>query len=105
LGDASYISLAIISYLLSRKMLGGIMRKGILVLIFALVLQYVADFTFLYQSSRGTYLSGKFDDLFYLIAYFVTTSAMIKFYYTYQSLRAPAAPDKPAPAAATTEAA
>ncbi len=87
LGDASYISFAVVSYLLSRKMLGGIMRPGILVLIFALLLQYIADFTFLYQSSRGTYLSGKYDDLMYMIAYFVTTSAMITFYRTYKHLR------------------
>jgi hypothetical protein len=86
-GDAGYISMAIVAYLLSRKMLGGIMRKGILVLIFAFVLQYIADFTFLYQSNRGTYLSGKTDDLLYLIAYFVATSAMIKFHTIYAGLK------------------
>jgi len=106
LGDACYISLAVVAYLLSRKMLGGIMRKGILVLIFALLLQYIADFTFLYQSNRGTYLSGKYDDLFYLIAYFVTTLAMVKFYSTYQSLRvAGPATDKPKADTAGAEAA
>ena len=97
LGDASYISLAIVAYLLSRKMLGGIMRKGILVLIFALVLQYIADFTFLYQSNRGTYLSGKMDDLSYLIAYFVTTTAMIKFHAIYRGLKSNAKTAAPKP--------
>ncbi len=100
LGDASYISLAIVAYLLSRKMLGGIMRKGILVLICALVLQYVADFTFLYQSNRGTYLAGQIDDLLYLIAYFVATTAMIQFHAIYKGLKSgvktPAPEPKPA---------
>lgn len=87
LGDASYISLAIVAYLLSRKMLGGVMRAGILILILALFAQYVSDWTFLYQSSRGTYVPGKFDDLFYLISYFVMATAMIKFFSTYSHLR------------------
>jgi hypothetical protein len=86
IGEACYISVAIVAYLLSRKMLGGIMKAGILLVIFALVVQYVADFTFVYQSNRGTYVAGKFDDLFYLIAYFVMTSAMIKFLTTYKVL-------------------
>jgi hypothetical protein len=94
LGDATYISLAIIAYLLSRKMLGGIMRASIIILIFALIVQYIADFTFLYQSSRGTYLAGKFDDLFYLVAYFITTTAMIRFLSAYQGLSSKAAVPK-----------
>ncbi|MGZ6005035.1 MAG: hypothetical protein ACXWLH_02690 [Candidatus Saccharimonadales bacterium] len=93
-GDALYISMGIIAFLLSRKMLGGIMRAGILILIFALIAQYIADWTFLYQSSRGTYLSGKYDDLFYLIAYFITTTAVIKFHSTYNGLRSRASETK-----------
>jgi len=91
-GDAGYISLAIVAFLLSRKMLGGIMKLGLLILIAALILQYIADFTFLYQSNRGTYMAGNYDDLFYLISYFVTTSAIIKFYTTYKHLKVRAAP-------------
>ena len=87
IGDATYISLAITAYLLSRKLLGGIMRAGIIVVMLALFLQYISDFTFLYQSNRGTYLGGQFDDLFYFISYFVMTAAMIKFYMTYSELR------------------
>lgn len=85
-GDALYISFGIIAFLLSRKMLGGIMRVGILILMLALVAQYAADWTFLFQSSRGTYLSGKYDDLLYFIAYFITTSAMITFLSVYKNL-------------------
>src|SRR4029077_16529139 len=87
MGQAIYISIAITAYLLSRKMLGGIMKAGILLVILALFIQYISYFTFIYQSSRGTYLAGKFDDLFYLISYFAMTIAMIKFYKIYSELR------------------
>jgi hypothetical protein len=87
IGDATYISLAITAYLLTRKSLGGIMRPGILILILALFAQYISDFTFLYQSNRGTYLAGKYDDLSYLITYFIAATAMIRFNAVYANLR------------------
>ncbi len=87
MGEAIYISLAIIAFLLSRKLLGGLMRTGIMFVILALLVQYVSDSNFIYQSSRGTYLGGQYADLLYLIAYYVMTLAMIKFHVTYNSLR------------------
>jgi hypothetical protein len=87
IGEAIYISIAIVAYLLSRKSLGGIMRAGILLVILALVVQYVSDFTFVYQSNRGTYTSGNYDDLFYLIAYFAMTTSMIKFHMIFNGLK------------------
>ncbi len=87
IGEALYISIATVAYLLSRKMLGGIMRSGILLIILALLIQYISDFNFVYQSSRGTYLSGKYADLLYLIAYFAMTSALIRFRTIYHRLR------------------
>lgn len=87
IGQALYISVAIIAYLLSRKMLGGIMKAGIILVIAALVVQYVSDFSFLYEVHRGSYVPGKFDDLFYLIAYFVMTIALIRFHTIYNNLK------------------
>jgi hypothetical protein len=87
MGQAIYIALATTAYLLSRKLLGGIMRAGIVIIILALIVQYIADFTFLYQSSRGTWLTGRWNDLTYLIAYFVMTAAIFKFHSTYNLLR------------------
>ncbi len=87
MGEAAYISLAIIAYLLSRKLLGGVMRAGISLVIFALLVQYVSDFNFIYQSSRGTYFGGKYADLLYLIAYFIIAAAMIKFLAIYRDLK------------------
>ncbi len=87
IGQAGYISIAIMAYLLSRKFLGGIMKPGLLLVIFALFVQYISDFTFIYESHRNAYVPGKFDDLFYLIAYFVMTLAMIKFLTIYKHLK------------------
>jgi len=42
LGQTVYLSLALLTYLLSRKILGGVMRTRILYILFALFLQYVA---------------------------------------------------------------
>lgn len=78
LGQALYVSLAISAYSLSRRVLGGVMRKAILILIAAFVLQYIADFNFLYQSSNGTWLNAGYGDYLYLIAYFVMTLGMIQ---------------------------
>ena len=52
-----------------------------------LCIQYASDFTFLYQSSRATFVAGNFDDLLYFTAYFVTATAMISFLKTYVSLQ------------------
>jgi hypothetical protein len=87
IGEAIYVSIATVAYLLSRKLLGGVMKAGILLVILALVIEYISDFTFVYQSNRGTYVGGEYDDLFYLIAYLAMSTAMIKFYTIYVQLR------------------
>ena len=87
IGQACYISIAIVAYLLSRKIMGGIMRAGFVLVVLALFVQYISDFTFIFQSHRNTYVPGKFDDLFYLIAYFAMTTALIKFRRIYNTLQ------------------
>lgn len=86
MGQAIYISIAITAYLVSRKLLGGVMKSGIVLVILALFIQYISDFSFIYQNSRGAYIPGKFVDLIYLISYFAMTVAMIKFHTIYNSL-------------------
>lgn len=79
LGQAIYISLAALVFILSRKYLGGIMRPVILALIFALGIQYAADFMFLYQTRNETWVTGGINDLTYLFSYLVMTTALIRF--------------------------
>lgn len=68
-GQAIYISLAFVTYLLSRKVLGGMMRSRILFILFALLVQYIADYSFLYLSNKGLWKVGELNDYTYLIAY------------------------------------
>lgn len=76
-GQALYVSVALLGYLLSRNILGGMMRKPILVFIGALILQYFSDFTFLYQASQGTWYAGGINDALYLCAYLAMTLALL----------------------------
>lgn len=87
LGQAIYIALAILTYTLSRKILGGIMKGPILFLLFALVIQYVADFVFLYQASRETWEAGGVSDYIYLTAYFLMTLALLRVGKAYKEIR------------------
>jgi hypothetical protein len=76
-GQAIYISLALLVYILSRNSLGGIMRSKVVFVLLALIVQYVADFTFLYQASRGYWAVSGINDYMYLLAYFAMTLALL----------------------------
>jgi hypothetical protein len=78
LGEAFYLSMAMLAYLLSRKLLGGIMKVPILFLITALVAEYVADFLFLYESHAGTYVPGGFNDLLFVVSYSLMAISIIQ---------------------------
>jgi hypothetical protein len=69
LGQVVYVSIAILTYVLSKKVLGGIMRPRVLFLLLALVIQYIADYNFLFQALNGTWQNGGYGDFIYLLAY------------------------------------
>lgn len=71
IGQGLYVSFAILTFALSVKILGGVMRGPIFLLLAALVFQYIADFNFLYQNIHGTWQNGGYGDYLYLLAYFV----------------------------------
>ncbi len=77
LGQAFYVSLALLVFVLSKEFLGGVMRSGVLTILLALVIQYVADYNFLYQVSKGTWINGGYGDFIYLSAYFFMSIALI----------------------------
>lgn len=76
LGQAFYISLAILIYSLSRNILGGIMKPRIFFIIFAFSLQFLADYVFIYF--HDLYFPASFIDYFYLLAYAVMTLGLIE---------------------------
>lgn len=77
LGQALYISIALLALLTSWKILGGIMKKPIVFFLIALIFDYLADFVFLFQVSRGTWITGGLDDYLYFFSYFVMAIALI----------------------------
>ena len=53
------------------------MQGPIFFLIFALTLQYISDFVFLYQANHGTWHVGRIDDLLYCVSYLLMTLGVI----------------------------
>lgn len=77
LGQATYVSLALVTLISIGRQLGGVMRMPIFLLLFAFILQYAADFNFLYQATQGTWGVSGYGDFLYLSAYFVMGASLI----------------------------
>jgi hypothetical protein len=86
-GQAIYISLAILTYTLTRGILGGMMKSKVSFILFALSAQYIADWTFLYQASRNTWVAGGINDYMYLCAYFLMTLGLLQLGITHEKLK------------------
>ncbi|MSU55108.1 MAG: hypothetical protein EXS46_01035 [Candidatus Taylorbacteria bacterium] len=77
LGQAVYVSIALLTLLFSREVLGGIMKGPVRFFLFALIFQYISDYMFLYQESRETWIVGGMNDLCYATSYFLMTLSLI----------------------------
>lgn len=77
LGQAIYISLALLTFLLSSQTLGGIMKTNIMLFLFALLIQYLADFNFLFQTYNETWVYAGYGDYLYFLAYFFMTMGLV----------------------------
>lgn len=78
-GEAVYLSLCLLTFLFTRKVLGGVMKSKVKLVLISLVFQYIADTTFLYQAKAGTWYAGGINDLMYLTAYTLMTYALLSF--------------------------
>ena len=87
LGLAIYLSIGLVTYLLSREFLGGVMKNKVLLLLFALCVQYIADFVFLYRQNRGIFETAGISEYIYFIAYLLMTLTLILFNSTADKLR------------------
>ncbi len=87
IGQVIYVALAVSAYISSRNFLGGVMRKPIVLFIAALVVQYVADFVFLLQTSNGTYTGSQNVDYIYFLAYFLMTISLIRLGSVFYKIR------------------
>ncbi len=86
LGQSVYISLALLALILSGKYLGGMLKLAVLIILFGLITQYIADFMFLYEASRGIWEAGQINDLVYLTAYFLTALGIAQFYKAFNEI-------------------
>lgn len=73
LGDMFTASAAVLALLLTAGFLGGRMRVPILVLIVGFIVQYLADFSFSYTSTTGTYFNASWVDMLYLTSQFIVS--------------------------------
>ena len=78
LGEAIYVSIAVLALIFSRNMLGGIMRIPMLLLMTALTVQYVAEFNFLFQAANETWINGGYGDFLYLLSYFLMGFSLVR---------------------------
>jgi hypothetical protein len=77
LGQAIYVSIALLAYFMSRNYFDGLLRRPVVFLIAALIFQYISDFTFLYQSNANTWYVGGMNDFFYFLSYTLMTLTLI----------------------------
>lgn len=77
LGQAIYISVAILTFSFSRNFLGGMMRLPILTIVVAYIAQFTADYSFVYFQS--SFFPASFIDYIYLVAYFLMSLGLIYF--------------------------
>ena len=67
--QAFYFLLGLVALMQARRMSGGKMLKPVAIMLVALIMQYLADFSFLYQAYHDTWEAAASNDLFYVIAY------------------------------------
>lgn len=75
LGQLTFTAIAVLTYSLSIKMLGGIMRLPILLLVAAFFTQFLADYSFVYF--QDIFYPASFVDYIYLVAYFLMALGVI----------------------------
>ena len=75
--QAFYFLLGIVAIMQARRMAGGKMLVAVSVMLFALIVQYIADFSFLYQSYHNTWQPASSNDLLYVSAYGLMALAIL----------------------------
>lgn len=86
LGQSLYLAVALLTLFLSTGQLGGVMKGHVLLILTSFVIQYLADFVFLYTLSRNVWTSGGFSELIYLNAYFLMALSLISLRSAYTKL-------------------
>ncbi len=86
LGQAFYVSIAILILIMSRKFLGGLMKLPIILFLFALIVQYASDFNFLYSANNNTWHVGGIGDFLYMFSYLCMTMSIVFVIQTFKHI-------------------
>ena len=76
LGDVFILTVASLAYLLSRKLLGGVYKSPILILLLGFVMFYISDFSFSYTTTKGTYFNGHLVDFLFTTTMFLLSLSL-----------------------------
>lgn len=87
IGQAIFVSMAILTYYLTLKVLGGVMRVRVLFMLFALIFQYIADSAFLYKNLSETWYPADISDYMFVISYFLMTLTFIQFLTVFEQFK------------------
>ncbi|MCE9585335.1 hypothetical protein K8Q94_01805 [Candidatus Nomurabacteria bacterium] len=86
-GQSIYVSITFMVLFFSRNILGGVMKKPVLLLLVALIFQYLSDCIFLYQQNLGIWEVGGINDYFYCLSYALMTLALLYFGITFNKIK------------------
>ena len=79
LGDVVILTVISLAYLLSRKLLGGVYKVPILVLLVGFMMFYISDFMFSYTTTKETYFNGHLVDFLFTTTMFVLSTGVAMF--------------------------
>lgn len=79
IGQAVFVALALVAYILSGNILGGLMKRRVIFILFSLAFQYAADSLFLYKTIQGTWFHADFSEFMFAVSYSLMTFAFIDF--------------------------
>ncbi|EKE00273.1 MAG: hypothetical protein ACD_22C00062G0008 [uncultured bacterium] len=79
IGQALFVSLAMLTYYLTKDVLGGVMRKRVVFILFALLFQYFADSLFLHENNTGIWYAGGLSDLMFVVSYSLMAFGLLHF--------------------------
>ncbi|HAI62981.1 MAG: hypothetical protein UU64_C0021G0006 [candidate division WWE3 bacterium GW2011_GWF2_41_45] len=87
IGQAIYVSMAILTSYLAFNLVGGAMRRRVFFILFACIFQYAADSTFLYKTIQETWMPADISEYMFVVSYFLMSMAFIDFLAAYEFLQ------------------
>lgn len=78
LGDITYVYFALLTYIQIKTIKKGIMKNKILIILVAFIVFYLADFIFVIQANRKTFIIGQTSDYIYFMAYLLMTLGILR---------------------------